>query len=97
MVLPANISRRAEIAVTASRLTPELVRRALTEDVTAITAKQAQVLAQELAPIAQEANSYLQMAVNHHGHEWLNTAEAVLWAIGDLSHFRARASAVAEW
>jgi len=96
-VLPPNLAQKAGIAVRASKLTPQSVRRALTEDMTAVTPEQAGVLANELAPLVRDAHGHLQIAVNRGGAESLNPVEAVLWAIGEISFSEARARLVATW
>merc|ERR1719210_3038110 len=96
-ILPAALANRAEIGVMAAKLDVDSVRRALTEDFTALSAKQARILALELAPIAREANGYLAIAVNRGGVDALNTAGAILWTIGDLPRCEERARALLEW
>lgn len=95
-LLPAEMSRQAEVAVKGAKLTPDLVRQALTEDMFAISGEQAHVLNAVLAPMAQEASSLLQGAVTERGLASLSNSEAVLWAISGVSAAELRARLVAE-
>lgn len=95
-LLPAEFSRQAEVAVKGAKLTPDLVRQALTEDMFAISDEQAHVLNAVLAPMAQEASALLQGAVAERGMASLSNSEAVLWAISGIPAAELRARLVAE-
>eukprot|EP00930_Biecheleria_cincta_P049554 TRINITY_DN34753_c0_g1_i1.p1 TRINITY_DN34753_c0_g1~~TRINITY_DN34753_c0_g1_i1.p1 ORF type:complete len:662 (+),score=128.69 TRINITY_DN34753_c0_g1_i1:42-1988(+) len=95
-VLPAEFSRQAEVAVKGAKLTADLVRQALTEDMLAISDEQAHILNAVLAPMAQEASALLQGAVTERGISSLSNSEAVLWAISCISAAELRARLVAE-
>jgi len=95
MVLPAHMKQIVEIAVKGTRLTPELARRALTEDMRAVSAEQAEALSR-IAPMLQQAFDFLQVAVNRYGAESLDPAEAVLWVMQDIPHVVSRASLLEE-
>eukprot|EP00931_Biecheleriopsis_adriatica_P074294 TRINITY_DN48388_c0_g1_i1.p1 TRINITY_DN48388_c0_g1~~TRINITY_DN48388_c0_g1_i1.p1 ORF type:complete len:668 (-),score=145.31 TRINITY_DN48388_c0_g1_i1:34-1803(-) len=95
-VLPVDVSRQAEIAVKGAKLTPDLVKLALTEDMLALSSEQAHVLNAVLAPMAQEASGLLRGVVEQRGAEFLSSSEAVLWTISCIPAAELRAQLVAE-
>mmetsp|Transcript_5738 Transcript_5738/g.10316 ORF Transcript_5738/g.10316 Transcript_5738/m.10316 type:complete len:614 (+) Transcript_5738:46-1887(+) len=95
-ILPRAVKDTVEIAVRGTRLSPELVRRALTEDMLAITAEQAEALNTSIVPFVAEAFGELQASVNRDGADALEPAEAVLWAIHDIPQVTSRANLLAK-
>lgn len=95
-LLPADLSRRAEIAWKVAKLTPQLVETALTRDMNAITQEQAFLLYHELYPVALQATGLLSAAVNRSGEDSLRPAEALLWRIVNIPLAEVRAKLLAE-
>jgi len=88
-VLPTSISQSVQIAMHGLRLTPDLVRRALTQDLDILTVEQTLGLEREiLPPLRQEVGiiSDLHAAVARSGQASLRPAEALLWIVGTLPH-----------
>jgi hypothetical protein len=95
-VLPGSIASNAGIIVKAHKLTPEVVREGLTKDADKLSPAQALALADGLAPLADEAATHLQMAVNARGVASLNEHETVLWTIQNIPLGWERVRLVAE-
>eukprot|EP00927_Polykrikos_kofoidii_P025609 TRINITY_DN2297_c0_g1_i3.p1 TRINITY_DN2297_c0_g1~~TRINITY_DN2297_c0_g1_i3.p1 ORF type:complete len:651 (-),score=55.05 TRINITY_DN2297_c0_g1_i3:111-1997(-) len=95
-ILPASVSQRAEIVVKASKISPESVRAALTDDVTALTPTQAIVLETELLPLISEATPYLEVVFGRHGLSRFNETELVFWTVISTPEGTLRARFVAE-
>jgi hypothetical protein len=82
--------------VKATRLTEDDVRRALTEDMAAVTAAQARAIFTELSPIAREGADHLRVAVQRHGVGALNQSELVIWVLVNIPHAETRARLLME-
>eukprot|EP00933_Yihiella_yeosuensis_P000536 TRINITY_DN10083_c4_g1_i1.p1 TRINITY_DN10083_c4_g1~~TRINITY_DN10083_c4_g1_i1.p1 ORF type:complete len:640 (-),score=109.54 TRINITY_DN10083_c4_g1_i1:309-2228(-) len=91
-VLPARIQQQVEIAVAGAHLTPQLVQRALTEDMGILSAEQATVLYNVIVPCVPEADAIIRGYVQQHGDTFLNRAEATMWALSRIPLVEVRAS-----
>lgn len=94
--LPSQLAMQAGVAVRSNRFTPELVRRALTEDVEVLTPDQAAAL-DHLVQLVATAEPHLQTWVQQFGVQSLDEDAAVLWAISGIPLFRERAAVCREW
>mmetsp|Transcript_22491 Transcript_22491/g.57326 ORF Transcript_22491/g.57326 Transcript_22491/m.57326 type:complete len:679 (-) Transcript_22491:124-2160(-) len=91
-ILPAQVQQQIDIATKALKLTPELVRQGLSEDFSALSADQARVVAEIIAPHAPTISETLRALVQHRGVGALTQAEALLWAVDSIPRGAMRAT-----
>lgn len=85
-ILPAEVQQKIDIVRKATKLIPERVLHALTEDFQAISPEQARALANDVSPHVAEASGALQAMVHERGVDALGQAEALLWTIQSTPH-----------
>lgn len=96
-VLNHNQSQKMQIAMLANALSPDLVRRALTEDLDLLSADQATALANHICPFAAEAATSISAEVARRGGAAdLSLPEAMIWAIINVPKGVQRAQVLAE-
>jgi len=83
-LLPSRMAENVLIAMRGLHLTPELIRRALMQDLDLLTGEQVLGLAREILPLLAEVLHSLRAAVAQHGPASLQPAEALLWSIAAL-------------
>lgn len=89
--------QRMQIAMQANALSPDLVRRALTEDLDLLSIDQATALAKDICPFAAEAAASISAEVARRGGAAdLNLSEAMIWTIINIPKGEQRAQVLAE-
>lgn len=95
-VLTDHITLNIQVAARANALTPDLVRRALTEDWDLLSAEQGIALAKNIAPLADQIEGVLLAEVARRGSADLSLPEALLWEIIRVPRGAMRAQVLAE-
>lgn len=96
-VLDGRVSQKIQIASLANGLSAELVRRALTEDFSLLSADQATALAKDICPFAAEMAAPIAAEVARRGGAAdLSLPEAMIWTIVNIPKGVQRAQVLAE-